>query len=213
MATTPSRMIQRRRTFAQWTAENPVLASGEIGIATGTQPLLKVGDGTTTWNNLKNVLTHTAEDIAFSVAEMHSLGTAINTASSFPRFTLPDGATTSVFIGGFNMPSWYKAIDIHFGFVNDHSAAGDVRWRTILREVDVGEAVTAGTVIHDVSMTIPAGGAGGLGVGQTATSVTFNPGGFGQVYGFEIQRIGGDGADTLAGPVGLVAVGFGRIDI
>lgn len=45
------RMLQRRGTAAEWAAENPVLASGEIGFETDTK-LIKAGDGVTAWNDL-----------------------------------------------------------------------------------------------------------------------------------------------------------------
>lgn len=41
----------RRGTAAQWTAENPVLALGEVGVETDTMRI-KVGDGSTAWNSL-----------------------------------------------------------------------------------------------------------------------------------------------------------------
>lgn len=41
----------RRGTAAQWTAANPILAAGEVGIVTD-EDTLKVGDGTTPWNSL-----------------------------------------------------------------------------------------------------------------------------------------------------------------
>lgn len=50
------RMWQRRGTAAEWTAENPVLAAGEIGVelgATSTDPQkFKVGNGVSTWTQL-----------------------------------------------------------------------------------------------------------------------------------------------------------------
>ncbi len=45
-------MQQRRGTAAQWTAANPILASGEIGFETDTNKF-KIGDGTNTWSLLK----------------------------------------------------------------------------------------------------------------------------------------------------------------
>ena len=43
----------RRGTAAQWTAANPTLADGEIGIETDSNPrLFKVGDGLTSWASL-----------------------------------------------------------------------------------------------------------------------------------------------------------------
>jgi hypothetical protein len=41
----------RRGTASQWTSTNPTLAAGELGLETETL-LVKVGNGTTTWNNL-----------------------------------------------------------------------------------------------------------------------------------------------------------------
>jgi len=48
----PYQQLQfRRGTAAQWTAANPVLAAGEMGLETDTTKF-KVGDGTTAWNSL-----------------------------------------------------------------------------------------------------------------------------------------------------------------
>lgn len=41
----------RRGTAAQWTAANPILAEGELGLELDTN-LFKVGNGTTAWNSL-----------------------------------------------------------------------------------------------------------------------------------------------------------------
>lgn len=41
----------RRDTAAEWTAENPVLAEGEMGLETDTAKY-KIGNGTTAWNSL-----------------------------------------------------------------------------------------------------------------------------------------------------------------
>lgn len=48
----PYQQLQfRRGTAAQWTAANPVLAAGEMGLETDTT-FFKVGDGTTAWSSL-----------------------------------------------------------------------------------------------------------------------------------------------------------------
>lgn len=53
MVTENKRMQQRRRTVTQIESENPTLAVGEIGVATGDQiPRFKIGDGATAWNSL-----------------------------------------------------------------------------------------------------------------------------------------------------------------
>lgn len=46
-----TRIQHRRDTAANWTAANPVLASGEFGVETNTG-LFKHGDGVTAWNTL-----------------------------------------------------------------------------------------------------------------------------------------------------------------
>jgi hypothetical protein len=46
-----TRMQQRRGTSTQWTAANPTLAAGEIGLETNTGKS-KIGDGQTAWNSL-----------------------------------------------------------------------------------------------------------------------------------------------------------------
>ena len=47
-----AQMKQRRDTFANWAAENPVLLDGELGIVSDDPNLYKVGDGSTAWNAL-----------------------------------------------------------------------------------------------------------------------------------------------------------------
>ena len=56
-----TRMQQRRGTAAQWTAANPILASGEIGYETDTNKF-KIGDGVTVWGSL--VYYASADDLA-----------------------------------------------------------------------------------------------------------------------------------------------------
>jgi len=41
----------RNDTASNWATENPTLAQGEVGIETDTR-LIKVGDGSTAWNDL-----------------------------------------------------------------------------------------------------------------------------------------------------------------
>lgn len=151
------------------------------------------------------------EDISFSPPEMTSTAT-LTTTSSFPRFTLPDAATTSVFVGAFNFPNWWQSVDIHYGWSNDHTATGNVRIRVILKEVDAAaESLSAGATIADSSNTHSSGAANGgsmLAIG--VASVALTRGAFGSFYGLELQRVGADAADTLAGPMGLLAIGFSR---
>ena len=52
----------RNDTASAWTAANPILAEGEIGIENDTK-FIKVGDGTTAWNNLEYGLLERATEI------------------------------------------------------------------------------------------------------------------------------------------------------
>ena len=45
------KIIPRSDTAANWTAANPVLEPGELGIETDTR-FMKIGDGSTSWNGL-----------------------------------------------------------------------------------------------------------------------------------------------------------------
>lgn len=49
-----TKIKHRRDTSANWSSQNPILSEGEIGVDT-TINRMKVGDGTTTWNNLPYV--------------------------------------------------------------------------------------------------------------------------------------------------------------
>lgn len=46
-----TKMQQRRGSSTEWANANPILANGEIGFETDTK-IIKIGDGTTSWNNL-----------------------------------------------------------------------------------------------------------------------------------------------------------------
>ena len=50
----PTRIQLRRDTAANWTAANPVLAQGELGLETDTS-LLKIGNGSAAWSSLPYV--------------------------------------------------------------------------------------------------------------------------------------------------------------
>lgn len=48
----PIQIQLRRGTAAEWTAANPTLAQGEMGMETDTYKF-KIGTGTTAWNSLQ----------------------------------------------------------------------------------------------------------------------------------------------------------------
>jgi len=72
----------RRDTSSNWTAENPVLAQGELGLETNTSRF-KIGDGTTAWSSLAYIeLPNTAVSVNLVDAKGDLLvGSADNTLS------------------------------------------------------------------------------------------------------------------------------------
>lgn len=80
-----SKIQVRRGTTAEWTASNPVLTSGEIGLDT-TTGLIKIGNGSTAWNSL--------------VAGFAPGSSAIPTAWTAPSYAAGwrDYQSTSVFV-------------------------------------------------------------------------------------------------------------------
>ena len=82
-----SKIQIRRGTAAQWTASNPVLLLGELGLETDTRRI-KAGDGTTSWSSLlyytADAVTLTGATLASNVlaSSLTSVGTltAVNTS-------------------------------------------------------------------------------------------------------------------------------------
>lgn len=64
----------RRDTAANWTATDPILASGEMGFETDTNTL-KAGDGATAWTSLPYTVIDYVDHVATTKA---ALGTATN---------------------------------------------------------------------------------------------------------------------------------------
>lgn len=213
MTTIPARMQQRRRTGTQWAADNPILAIGEIGCVTGTPdaPAIKVGTGTHAWNTLPWVHAQPAFSIGAPQLDANGL-TRVNT-NRVPRIQMPDGITSSIFVGPIGLPTWWFKRGIVFGFdvVNDHSSGGNVRFRSVLQNNVVGQAIASAATPLDVTETLAAPAAGNLVteiVNGGASTGELTAGAFGSLWTFEIQRIGGDALDTLGGPISVAEFVF-----
>lgn len=68
-----TRIQLRRDTAANWTAANPVLASGEVGVELDTKGL-KVGDGSTAWNSLAYASISTGQSAVVSTTMLTTTG-------------------------------------------------------------------------------------------------------------------------------------------
>lgn len=86
MTTVSVRFQWRRDTAANWSAEDPVLLSGEPGLETDTGSF-KIGDGTTAWNAMPYFDGTTAETVRDIIGAALVAGTGIGV-------TINDGADT-----------------------------------------------------------------------------------------------------------------------
>jgi hypothetical protein len=82
----------RRGTSAQWAASNRILDQGELGYDTSSK-LLKIGDGSTTWSNLDNLVLNVTLN-SLVATETYLRTQAIATAKSEAISTASTDATT-----------------------------------------------------------------------------------------------------------------------
>jgi Major tropism determinant N-terminal domain len=221
MATTPARMLQRRRTAAQWVSENPVLAEGEFGIVTGgDSPGLVIGDGTSAYNDLSGIEVPgwllTNHDAQYKYpAEMQHNGTLISGSGAdtgMPRITLADGATQRM-KWMWEIPVGWEAIRVNMGVINENVATGNVRWQLTYKLIYLGEGNVDGAVTGTVLATLSSGGQFDWTYHQVAASIATPPGAFGDapLMLCSLSRLGTDGADTLVGGISVGAVTCTRI--
>ena len=148
---------------------------------------------------------------------MYSPTGTIVVSGGCPVMQLADAATTDVYVT-IELEEWWlvHSINIPFEWANLHSATGNVRFRYQIREYDIAtETLSQGATVLDRTVTEASPAANG----GTTTSViasedagfTFqpDPGILASFYVLQITRLGSDGADTLAGPCGLVATSWG----
>jgi hypothetical protein len=85
-----ARLQNRRDTAANWTANNPTLAAGELGLETDTSKY-KIGDGATAWNSLAYAYTAGAAGATGPTGATGPVGATGPTGVTGP--TGPVGAT------------------------------------------------------------------------------------------------------------------------
>jgi hypothetical protein len=92
----------RKGTASQWSSNNPVLASGELGFDT-TNNILKIGDGSTSWNSLSNHshsssnisdLTESVQDIVGSGFLVAGTGITLNYNDSANTLTISSSGSS-----------------------------------------------------------------------------------------------------------------------
>lgn len=156
-----------------------------------------------------NIGSTMAEDIAFGATEMNRGAATLLVTNQLPRIELPAGVTTNVQVGGFNFPNWYlPTVDMHIVWVNEGAGAQTPTFAWNLRQVNVGQAMSAGALISSSFAAPPNIGQGIVTTTILAPTITITPGGLGYILGLEIARLGG--SDSLPNSISLVAVGFSK---
>ena len=190
--TTPTQIELRSDTAANWTSNNPVLAQGEIGVVSGSNPQpFKVGDGVTTWTSLPlavsgQVVTQQAgATYAFALADA---GTVVeSTYATGATFTIPLNSSV-----GFGVPTEITALDgpgsgvltvtgaagVTVNGVSGGSVAttGAYQAITLIQTAAntwVGTTGSAGGLSNPV--TVPEGGTGATTVGAAQTALGIPP--------------------------------------
>lgn len=141
------------------------------------------------------------------------------------RISLPAAGTSNVYYT-MTVPEWWLAgrMNVIVDFINDHNAGGNVRMQFEMKEIDL---VTTDTLLtartETATVTWPAPPAGTITTGSIFSQnplflpwsgmgeFQFVPSPAASVYALRITRLGDDGADTLAGPIGIVDLAWGRV--
>ncbi len=148
----------------------------------------------------------------FPSGSMVAPGCPMNVGDGFPRVLFADDkVSTGWWI--FEVEEWWlvSTIGVYMEWVNDHSSTGNVRFRFRIRECDIAtETVASAGLVIDRTVTV-ATPAAGVSTTTVIASVAsgfpcgFNPGTFASFYSLEVARLGDDAADTLNGPIGIIA--------
>jgi len=93
-----ARIRLRRDTAANWTATNPVLLNGEVGLETDTRKL-KAGDGSTAWSGLSYYPASTATQARGQASKMDSGTIAIAQSATYQSTGLTATFDTSTDAG------------------------------------------------------------------------------------------------------------------
>lgn len=133
--------------------------------------------------------------------------------TGLPRVTLADAATQRI-KWVWAIPARWDAIRVNAGLINENVATGNVRWQLSYRQILLGEGDVDGAVTS-ILVTLSSGGQFDWTYHQLAASITTPTGAFADkpFVLFSLARLGGDGADTLAGGISVGAVTCTRIDL
>ena len=153
-----TRMQQRRGTAAQWTAANPVLGAGEIGLETDTNKF-KVGNGSTAYTSLTYFVD--AATVMDSAEVTSAVSSAIDAIIDAAPNTLNTFNEIAAAIG--DDPSFINTIASQFANTNGAVNALGNNFSTLSNTVttnantlselnsDVNDHISANTSVHGIS--------------------------------------------------------------
>jgi hypothetical protein len=141
------------------------------------------------------------------------------------RISLPAAGTSNVYYT-ITVPEWWLAgrMNVLIDFINDHTTTGNVRMQFEMKEIDLVSSDTLLTARSEAATaTWSAPAAGTLTTGSIFSlnpiflpwsgmgEFQFVPSPAASVYALRITRLGDDPLDTLAGPIGIVDLAWGRV--
>lgn len=146
-------------------------------------------------------ITSAGDLVVFGAASLHlGTGPAIVTTNGVSRVALDALATESVFLT-FTVPTSWQQVLVDIYWANEGAGAGNVRWQVSTKALINTDLVTEAATTNASTISAPAQNtvkrSDAL---QTITTVTD------AIYAVQLDRLGGDGADTLANDASLIAI-------
>lgn len=146
-------------------------------------------------------ITSAGDLMAFGAGSLHlGTGPAIITTNGVARVALDAAATESVFLS-FTVPTAWQSFVVDLVWTNDGAGSGNVRWQASTKVLVNNDLTTEAATVTASTIAAPAQNVVRRSDQvQSITAVTD------ATYALQLDRLGADGADTLANDVGLIAI-------
>ena len=191
----PVQIQLRNGTAAQWTAANPTLAAGEVGIETDTKKQ-KFGDGTTAWNSLAYASGGTITSVTGTSPVASSGGTtpAISLSAGYGDTLNPYASKTANYVlaapnGSAGVPTFRGIVAADIPTLNQNTSGTAAGLSATLAVASGGTGLTSTPTNGQIDI--------GNGTGFTRTTLT---------AGSNVTITNGAGSITIAASGGGSAV-------
>jgi hypothetical protein len=150
-------------------------------------------------------------------SDMQHNGTLISgsgAATGLPRITLADAVTQRV-KWVWAIPVAWDAFRMNVAVINENVGTGNVRWQFDYKYIVLGEGNVDGAVTATITVTLSSGSQFDWTYHQIDASELVTLGAFDDAPFMmcSLARLGGDGADTLAGGISVGVVAATRVDL